>query len=87
MDYARFDYPENGMSCDKETNKVLEVGKMYELESVDMGQSHTSIFLKGLRYSFNSVNFSFWTDNNGKLESFYLQEREEYNPYLRRIKR
>lgn len=83
MDYARFDYPENGYDCDKESNKVLKIGQMYELDSVMMGQSHTTITLKGIKGGFNSVNFSFWTNDteSGELKKFHLQEREEYNPY------
>lgn len=83
MDYAKYQFPNAGYDGDKERCKELELGKLYELTYVSMGQSHTSIRLKGFEGTFNSINFSFWTDDteSGELERFHLQEREEYNPY------
>ena len=61
----------------------LEVGKKYEVECVSMGQSHTSITLKGIgtsswKESFNSIYFKFY--ENGKKLNIYRDKR--FNPYL-----
>lgn len=83
MDYAKYQFPNAGYDCDKEKCKQLKLGELYELTNVNMGQSHTYISLKGYDKEFNSVNFTFWTDDteSGELERFRLQERKEYNPY------
>lgn len=56
----------------------LEVGKDYEVERVDMGQSYTSITLKDRKGSYNSVIFEFYED--GKELDIYSDDR--FNPYL-----
>lgn len=56
----------------------LEVGKEYEVESIEMGQSYTSIFLKNRKGSYNSVIFEFYED--GKELDIYSDER--FNPYI-----
>lgn len=72
--------------CVKESNKEghwlkhdLEVGKFYDVEDIQMGQSHTSIYLKDKKFSYNSVIFEFY--ENDKQIDIYKDER--FNPYLR----
>lgn len=60
----------------------LEVGKLYEVEDIRMGQSHTSIYLKDKKLSYNSVIFEFYEDN--KQIDIYKDER--FNPYMRKTK-
>jgi hypothetical protein len=62
---------------DKETDLV--VGEENEVERVEMGQSSTSIELKGKSLCYNSVIFDFYED--GKEMDIYSDER--YNSYLR----
>lgn len=81
MLYAKFVYPDNGHDCDVEYAKKmgLKVGKKYEVEDISMGQSYTSIYLKDIRGSFNSVQFEF--EENGNPIDICGDPR--YNPYLR----
>lgn len=85
MLYAKFMYPDNGREYDKKYVKEvgLKVGERYEVEDVDMGQSSTSIYLKDIKGSFNSVHFEF--EENGKPIDIYDDPR--YNPYLRYFNR
>jgi len=57
----------------------LELGERFEVESISMGQSHTSIYLKEFPIGFNSVFFSF--EENGMPLDIYGDPR--FNPYLR----
>ena len=43
-------------------NKILEVGKLYDLEDLCIGGSYTKIWLEGFEDSFNSVMFDFYRD-------------------------
>ena len=72
--------------CIKESNKDyhwlehdLELGKLYEVKDIRMGQSHTTIYLKEKEHPYNSVIFEFYEDN--KQIDIYKDER--FNPYLR----
>lgn len=47
----------NGYESDIENIKVLELNKPYEIEWIDIGQSSSTIKLKGFKDFFNSVNF------------------------------
>ena len=58
----------------------LEVGKIYEVEDIQMGQSYTDIFLKGKDKSYNSVLFKFY--ENDKEIDIYRDKR--FNPYIRK---
>ena len=80
MLYAKFMYPNYGYDYDKEYAKKmgLQVGERYEVEDISMGGSHTSIYLKDIKGSFNSVQFEF--EENGKPIDIYRDHR--YNPYL-----
>jgi uncharacterized protein (DUF4213/DUF364 family) len=71
---AIYNYPENGYRPAEE----LVVGQEYEVEDVSMGQSYTSIFLKGYTGVFNSVQFDFY--ENGKPHDIFRDSR--YNPYM-----
>lgn len=57
----------------------LEVGKLYEVENIYMGQSHTTITLKDKKGAYNSVLFEFY--ENGKQIDIYRDKR--INPYIR----
>lgn len=80
MLYARFMHPDNGYDCDKEYAKKmgLKVGERYEVEDISMGGSHTSIYLKDIKGSFNPVQFEF--EEDGEPIDIYRDPR--YNPYL-----
>jgi hypothetical protein len=61
----------------------LEIGKMYEVDLIDMGSSSTDILLKGFndrdsKSWFNSVCFEFYEDD--KEIDIYSDKR--FNPYL-----
>ena len=71
---AEYNYPENGYKPAEE----LEVGREYEVENVMMGQSYTSIYLKGFPHPFNSVQFDFFED--GDPINIYCSPK--YNPYM-----
>ena len=58
--------------------KELEEGQMYEIDHIDMGQSSTGIYLKGIKHSFNSVCFKFY--ENKRPINIYKDKR--FNPYL-----
>ena len=79
MLYAKFMYPDYGYDCDVEFAKKmgLEVGEKYEVEDLSMGGSHTSIFLKGIKGGFNSVQFEF--EEDGKPINIFNSPK--YNPY------
>ena len=49
----------------------------FEVEEISMGQSYTTIYLKGFKKGFNSVHFKFYKD--GKSLDIYADPR--YNPY------
>lgn len=80
MLYAKFMYPNYGYDGDKEyAEKMgLKVGERYEIEDISMGGFYTSIYLKDIKGSFNSVQFEF--EENGKPIDIYDDPR--YNPYL-----
>lgn len=56
----------------------LEYGKEYEVEDIDMGQSYTSVYLKDMKNSYNSVIFEFY--EYGKPLNIYRDTR--FNPYI-----
>lgn len=61
MLYAIFMYPEYGYNSNIEDAKRvgLKVGEKYEVEDLSMGQSSTSVYLKGIKGYFNSVQLSY----------------------------
>lgn len=44
---------------------ILEVGKSYEVEKVEVHSSHTRVFLVGIKGYFNSIWFD---DSDGEIE-------------------
>lgn len=61
----------------------LEIGKMYEVDTINMGGCYTDILLKGFNSKyfmnwFNSVCFEFY--ENGKKIDIYSDKR--FNPYI-----
>ena len=80
MLYAKFVYPNSGRDCNIEHAKKvgLKVGERYEVEDIIMGGFTTSIFLKDIEGSFNSVQFEFEEDG----ESIDIFDSPKYNPYL-----
>lgn len=76
---AKYVYPENGTSHDKERNaRHLEVGKEYKVDCVEICRCHTFVFLVGIEAIFNSVNFEFYKD--GELYNIFADP--DLNPYL-----
>lgn len=59
-------------------NSPLVLNQLYEVETVNMGQSYTSVYLKDFpNRPFNSVSFDFYHDT----EEIHLQDFPQYNPY------
>lgn len=56
----------------------LEYGKEYEVENINMGQSHTSIYLVDKPFPYNSIFFKFYED--GKPLDIYRDKR--FNKYI-----
>lgn len=79
--YARFLYPNYGYAGDRKDaiSAGLVVGERYEVASISMGQSYTSIILSGFSGVFNSVLFEF-EDENGIDLDIYKDPR--FNPYM-----
>ena len=71
-------HPDAGYGVDKENMKKLEPNKYYEVSNIDMGQSHTYVYLVDIKGAFNSVNFEFYEDK--KLIDIFSDKR--FNPYL-----
>jgi hypothetical protein len=80
MLYVRFLYSGKGYNGDGNDaiDNGLRIGESYLVDNVNMGQSHTSVTIKGRCY--NSVLFEF-EDENGKWLNIF--KMPEYNPYLR----
>ncbi len=81
MLYAKFMYPDAGYNFDVECAKKaeLKIGERYEVEYLSMGQSNTSIYLKGVDGCFNSVQFDFEEDDKTPVD---IYRNHRYNPYL-----
>ena len=79
--YERFDC---GRQSDRDkADKLLVKHETYEVERVNMGQSLTTVKLKGFNTTFNSVLFDFY-DENGAPVNIYKNPR--YNSYLAAVK-
>lgn len=58
--YAKYVNDNAGREDEREEAKELFIfHQFYPVEKIDMGQSHTSVTLKGFKGSFNSVFFEF----------------------------
>ena len=73
---AVYNYPENGYRPATQ----LEVGKEDIVDSVDMGNFYTYIYLSGIDGCFNSVQFDFFEGG----EPIDIYRSPKYNPYLQR---
>ena len=84
--YARFATFEAGHECEKEEAKeIFIIGQYYKVDKVDMGGSHTDIYLKGFEGYFNSVFFKFYIrDKFGKFVKHDIFEDPDYNPYIKK---
>lgn len=76
--YALLSYPEYGYDYDKEKVKKLDSGRFYEIDRISMGQSHTSIFLKGIQGCFNSVQFTFYNRERQPIDIYRMPEFNQY---------
>lgn len=85
MLYAIYVCVDNVWTIDQEILKKnnIKIGDKFEVEDVSMGQSNTSITLKGFKDVFNSVNFRF-EDEYGNVVNIYDDPR--YNPYLHPVR-
>lgn len=81
MMYAKFTHPDYGFDCNIEFAKEvgLVVGEKYEVDYISMGQSDTSVYLKGVKGVFNSIQFDFEEDG----EPIDIYTNPKYNPYYR----
>lgn len=80
---AKFLNPEAGYSINIEDGKLLNVGEIYEVCELDMGQSNTSIKLVGYPgENFSSTQVDFY--ENGEKINIYRDIR--FNPYMRKRK-
>lgn len=79
LTYVKLVHPEYGYDTDKVHAKQLSRGVFYEVERVSMGQSHTTITLKGYKGSFNSVQFEFYNANKQPIDIYNMPE---YNHYM-----
>lgn len=81
MLYAICDDLSCGFSHDQEylIKNNFKIGDKFEVEDINMGQSYTSVFLKGYPYCFNSVNFRFEDENGNDIDIF---NDPRYNPYF-----
>lgn len=72
-------HPDAGYDTDKENIKKLKVNIHYEVNHIDIGQSHTYFSIVNIEGSFNSVNFEFYEDE--KLIDIFSDKR--FNLYLK----
>lgn len=77
--FAKYTHPENGYPCDKkDASENLVLNNFYEVENIIMGQSYTTIYLKNIEGTFNSVSFDFYLDN----QPINIYETPQFNWYL-----
>lgn len=66
----------------KRNEDGLNIGEVYEVLHISMGQSYTSIYLKtlkeGTKNPFNSVIFDFYEND----EKLYVFNNHRFNPYI-----
>lgn len=77
---AEFVEPNAGYAIDIEQAKKLKLNTFYEVSHVSMGQSSTSVTLKDVRGSFNSVHFKFYDMSKKAIDIYTMPE---FNPYMR----
>lgn len=76
---AKFTHPTAGYTPEAEKpDSPLVLNQFYEVATVSMGQSYTSIYLRDFpNRHFNSVSFDFYHDD----APICLRDFPEYNPY------
>ncbi|AHY25120.1 hypothetical protein AVV36_gp290 [Pectobacterium bacteriophage PM2] len=70
MIYVRVSYPDNGYQADRlKAQELLKVhGEGYiRVKKIKIGRSSTDVELVSDQWSYNSVNFSFYQDVNGRM--------------------
>ena len=77
--YAKFENPNAGRPHDVERAKVLSLYTLYEVKRVEIGQSNTTVYLRGFDIGFNSVQFSFCDE---RAEFINIFKMKEFNPYI-----
>lgn len=85
--YAKYVNDNAGREDEREEAKELFIfHQFYPVEKIDMGQSHTSVTLKGFKGSFNSVffEFFFYDTQTGIWIPHDIFADPDYNPYLER---
>ena len=82
MLYAKVTNPDAGLAYDREKAEKLCAGYYYEVSGVEMGGSHTSIYLEGMKTAFNSVNFTFYRRGIGNFVEYDIFDDPAYNPYI-----
>lgn len=72
---------QGGYDCDKKDIKAsgYQIGDMFEVSFVDMGQSYTSIYDAKDNKSYNSVYFDFFNDMGNQID---IYKSPYYNPYI-----
>ena len=79
MLYAKYTNPNAGFDFDKKNcEEYLVPDRKYIVEDIEMGSWHTTVYLKGFNVPFNSVNFTFYKDD----EEYDIYGDPEYNPYI-----
>lgn len=73
--FAQITAPEAGYKSNSEMVKALieknGAEHLYEVECVDIGRSHTDVYLIGDKRVFNSVNFSFFlSEKEGQVKEY-----------------
>ena len=82
MLYAKVTNPDAGYVYDREKAAKLFAGVYYTVTGVEMGSSHTSIYLEGMKTSFNSVNFTLYRRGIGNFVEYDIFSDPAYNPYI-----
>lgn len=81
MLYAKLTHPTSGSAFDVEMcRNYLIQEELYEIDKIQVDRCHTSIFLKSVPGTFNSVNFDFYDDKGTAVD---ILADPKYNPYLK----
>lgn len=84
MIYAKYVNDDVGYPCDiAKCKKFLKLNKMYAVESIDVGMSSTTIYLKNYYGCWNSVNFEFYKKVDGKYVEYDPYHDPQLSPYTR----
>ena len=83
--FAKYSYPENGTRFERlEVSKLLNVGRYYLVDQIEVGNSYASIKLTNFDYIFNSIFFDFFNSEGEKIDiyknplyNYYIREKEK----------